>query len=38
MVNIHTDIVLDLVTQVCDVVLMTVYLDLGDPGGVGISE
>ncbi len=24
---------LDLVSQVCDVVLMNVYLDLGDPGG-----
>ncbi len=28
--------VLDLVSQVRDVVLMSVYLDLGNPGGVGI--
>ncbi len=28
-------IVLDLVSQVRDVVLMNVYLDLGDPGGSG---
>jgi hypothetical protein len=28
-------IVLDLVSQVHDVVLMNVYLDLGDPGGSG---
>jgi hypothetical protein len=27
--------VLDLVSQVRDVVLMNVYLDLGDPGGLG---
>jgi hypothetical protein len=27
--------VLDLVSQVHDVVLMNVYLDLGDPGGSG---
>ncbi len=27
--------VLDLVSQVRDVVLMNVYLDLGDPGGSG---
>ncbi len=26
---------LDLVSQVRDVVLMNVYLDLGDPGGLG---
>jgi hypothetical protein len=30
--------VLDLVSQVRDVVLMNVYLDLGDPGGVRILE
>jgi hypothetical protein len=28
-------VVLDLVSQVRDVVLMNVYLDLGDPGGSG---
>jgi hypothetical protein len=28
--------VLDLVSQVRDVVLMSVYLDLGNPGGSGI--
>ncbi len=28
-------LVLDLVSQVRDVVLMNVYLDLGDPGGSG---
>jgi hypothetical protein len=28
-------LVLDLVSQVCDVVLMNVYLDLGNPGGSG---
>jgi hypothetical protein len=27
--------VLDLVSQVCDVVLMNVYLDLGNSGGSG---
>jgi hypothetical protein len=27
---------MDLVSQVHDVVLMSVYLDLGDPRGVGI--
>jgi hypothetical protein len=32
---ISTCIVLDLVSQVRDVVLMNVYLDLGDPGGSG---
>ncbi len=31
-------IVLDLVSQVRDVVLMNVYLDLENPGGVGILE
>jgi hypothetical protein len=30
--------VLNLVSQVCDVVLMNVCLDLEDPGGVGILE
>ncbi len=29
------NIVLDLVSQICDVVLMNVYLDLGNPGGSG---
>jgi hypothetical protein len=32
----HLIIVLDLVSQVPDVVLMSVYLDLGNPGGGGI--
>ncbi len=37
--NVLTSIiVLDLVSQVRDVVLMNVYLDLGNPGGVGILE
>ncbi len=38
--NYRTDIlfVLDLVSQVRDVVLMNVYLDLGNPGGVKIFE
>ncbi len=31
----HITTVLDLVSQVRDVVLMNVYLDLGDPGGSG---
>jgi hypothetical protein len=30
--------VLDLVSQVRDVILMNVYLDLGNSGGVGILE
>jgi hypothetical protein len=30
--------VLDLVSQVRDVVLMNVYLDLGDPGGSGFRN
>ncbi len=29
---------LDLVSQVCDVVLMSVYLDLGNPGGAGFLD
>ncbi len=29
---------LDLVSQVCDVVLMNVYLDLGNPGGSGFWD
>ncbi len=31
-------LVLDLVNQIRDVVLMNVYLDLGNPGGCGILE
>ncbi len=31
-------IVLDLVSQVCDVVLMNVYLDLGNSGGSGFWD
>ncbi len=31
-------IVLDLVSQVGDAVLMSVYLDVGNPRGVGILE
>ncbi len=30
--------VLDLVNQVRDVVLMSVYLDLGNPGGLGFRD
>jgi hypothetical protein len=30
--------VLDLVSQVRDVVLMSVYLDLGNPGGLGFWD
>jgi hypothetical protein len=30
--------VLDLVSQVRDVILMSVYLDLGNPGGVGFWD
>ncbi len=29
---------LDLVSQICDVVLMSVYLDLGNPGGAGFWD
>ncbi len=35
MANYKEVTVLDLVSQVRDVVLMNVYLDLGDPGGSG---
>jgi hypothetical protein len=35
LLNRLTIIVLDLVSQVCDVVLMNVFLDLGDPRGSG---
>jgi hypothetical protein len=31
-------LVLDLVSQVRDVVLMSVYLDLGNPGGAGFWD
>jgi hypothetical protein len=31
-------LVLDLVSQICDVVLMNVYVDLGHPGGSGFWD
>ncbi len=29
---------LDPVSQICDVVLMNIYLDLGNPGGLGFRN
>ncbi len=38
MVCTYVDSVLDLVSQVRDAILMNVYLEVRNPGGVGILE